>query len=209
MKVKNLLHALGYIDDKYLIEEYNPNENKIYHQEKNNVIKGNFKRKEVITMDRRIIGIVAIAIIAVVAIALGTFNKTNNSGSVTSELLQIPNPLTEVSSVEEMKKYLGFDVPVLDKEVQNYIVIGEDKYATHARIIYKDETSFEMEKGDSDVSGIYGGTLEKEEKINNITVTFYNYENMNYANWTNNGFSYSYCNSNGEINNEEIANLIK
>jgi len=94
MNVKDLLQALGYIDDKYLIEEYNPNENK-------------------------------------------------------------------------------------------------------------------MEKGDSDVSGIYGGTLERKETINNVAVKFYYYEDAHYANWSNNGFSYSYSNSNGEVNKEEIANLIK
>jgi len=112
-----------------------------------------------------------------------------------------------------MKKYLGFDVPVLNKEVENYLVIGDDNYATHARIIYKDGTEFNMEKGLSDVSGIYGATLVKEEKIDNVNVKFYKYEfentKNNYIIWEINGFSYSYSNDNNEITENEVTELIK
>lgn len=203
MKVKELLQALGDIDDKYLAEEYVSVSKKAENE------KENFKRKEVIVMSKKILSIAAVLIIAVVIIGVGVINKNNNGKIAVTDLLQIANPITELDSEEEMKKYLGFDVPVLDKEVESYIVIGEDKYATHARIIYKDGTVFEMEKGDKDVSGIYGATLEKEETISDIKVSFYSLEELKYATWENNGFSYSYSNSNGNVDVSEIIELTK
>ena len=64
------------------------------------------------------------------------------------ELLKIANPVTEVKSLNEMKKYLGYEVPLIgEKEVSKYIVIGKGKVANHGRIIYKDKSEFDMEKG--------------------------------------------------------------
>lgn len=126
--------------------------------------------------------------------------------------LKIANPLTEVSNVSEMQKYLGFKVPIIaDKEVNRYIVIGKNKYANHARIIYKDNSEFDMEKGDSDVSGIYGGELVKKESIGGVSVTIYKYEDTIYALWKDNEFSYSYAMFNQDENalNEDINKLMK
>ncbi|MBR3325618.1 MAG: hypothetical protein IKG14_06235 [Clostridia bacterium] len=118
---------------------------------------------------------------------------------------QLANPLTQVNSETEMEKTLGYDVPVLNKEVNSYTLIAN----YHARIVYKDTTQFEMEKGDNDVSGIYGGKLQNEETIKNVKIKFYTYEDINYANWTKDGFSYSYSNKSGEVSKTEIENLIK
>lgn len=209
MKVKDLVRALGEIDDKYLMEEYTSNINEEHILQKSNNFKKEKFRRKVIVMDRKVLGIAAIAILAVVILGVSAINKNKGEsvGPIT-ELVQIANPITEVENVQEMKKYLGFDVPVLDKEIETYIVIGDKNYATHARIIYKDETQFEMEKGNSDVSGIYGGELVKEETINNINVKFYSYENIKFANWSKNGFSYSYQNRKGEINQTELYELL-
>ena len=117
------------------------------------------------------------------------------------ELEQIVNPLTEVNSVEEMKKYLGFDVPVIkDKKVKSYIVIGEDKKAEHARIIYSDGSSFEMEKEvGKDVSGIYGGKFNKKETINDAEVSIYTMEDIKYGIWSDDTYSYSYSITKGKV----------
>lgn len=203
MKVRDLLQALGDIDDRYLIEQYEP-----IRGEKN--IKGNENifRKEVIIMDRKILNLVAIVAFLIVMLSIGISSMNKNSESDIVERIQINNPITEVNSIDEMKNYLGFDVPLLDKEVESYIVIGDDDYAAHARIIYKDGTQFNMEEGNSNVSGIYGGTVIKEEIINNIKVTFYSYESIVYANWTKDGYSYSYQSDNSDIDEEELNILL-
>ena len=109
-------------------------------------------------------------------------------------LPEIANPLTEVKSSAVMAKYLGYEVPVIDdKEVDKYIVIGKNNYAEHARIIYKDGSEFNMEQGDLDVSGIYGGKIIKKESISGINITINSYENITYATWKYNDYSYSYA----------------
>lgn len=111
------------------------------------------------------------------------------------EMVQAANPMLEVSSVEEMEQYLDFEVPTLDKAAEAYIVMIIDKYPRIARIEYEDNSTFNMEYGTGDISGIYGGTLDKEETINNVKVNFYTYFNdtntIRYALWEKDGFTYS------------------
>ena len=117
------------------------------------------------------------------------------------KLVQVANPLMEVNSVDEMEKYLDFKIPTLNKEVEVYIVIvDENNYPKTARIEYKDGSTFNMEYGSKDVSGILGGTLEKTEEINKADVKFYTYTDdgsieVEYAIWEKDGFSYSLSNS--------------
>ena len=80
--------------------------------------------------------------------------------------VQIASPILGVESVEEMERTLDFPVPVLDKAVDAYIVLVIDGYPESARIQYADQTTFNMKYGSGDISGIYGGTLEKEEESN-------------------------------------------
>ena len=134
-------------------------------------------------------------------------NKDNNKVNT----LELANPLTEVSSASEMTDYLGFNVPIIkDKEVSKYIVIGKDHKANHARVIYKDKSEFDMEQGDLDVSGIYGSKLLKEESIGGVKVIINTYEDIIYAIWTYNDYSYSYSmvNSNEETINLEINKIM-
>lgn len=213
MNKYDLIKALGDIDDKYLIEKYEPHKNERKATSNNKYRKNfnirNFDRKEVNIMDRRVWGIAAIAVLVISGICVGTLNiKQNNFIGDSNELVQITNSITELNSVQEMKKYLGFDVPVLKKDVEAYIVIGDGNYAEHARIMYKDGTRFEMEKGEKDVSGIYGGTLNETKEIENVEVQIYIYENIKYANWQKDGFSYSYCIDGTKLNFDEISALI-
>ena len=112
------------------------------------------------------------------------------------ELVQTPNPLLEVQSAKEMSDYLDFDVPVLEKEADTYIVLVVDNYPTMGRIEYQDGSTFSMEYGSGDISGIYGGIFDNEQTINDVRVSFYHYltdenETMRYALWEKNGFTYS------------------
>ena len=148
-------------------------------------------------------GSVCLGCLCLVLVGLFTFNNGN------SKLMQIANPLTELKSKEEMTKYLGYEVPTIEnKKISNYIVIGEGKYAEHGRIIYKDNSSFEMEKGtNKDVSGIYGGKFVKKETINNNEVSIYTMENIIYATWSDAKYSYSYSIENGT--EKQLINDIK
>ena len=129
------------------------------------------------------------------------------------EAVQIASPILEVSSAEEMSEYLDFDVPVLDKAVKAYIVLVIDGYPRSARIEYADNSTFNMEYGTGDISGIYGGTFDREETINGVTVDFYHYyseatnEDFSYALWEKDGFTYSLTGT--EQIEEEIQNLTK
>ena len=128
------------------------------------------------------------------------------------EQVQLPNPLLEVDSLEEMEDYLDFKVPVLNKDVETYIVLVIDDYPKIGRIEYADGSTFNMEYGSEDVSGIYGGELDKQIVIDDIQVNFYRYiddnqQEVNYAIWEKNGFSYSL--TGGEELEEEVSYLIK
>lgn len=137
----------------------------------------------------------------------GTFMFDNQQSVPNPEMVQVTNPLMEVASVEEMEQYLDFEVPVLDKDVESYIVVVLDKIPDTARISYADGARFSMKYGSGDVSGIHGGTLEKEATVNGVSVEYYTYETTRYALWENGGFTYSL--TGGENLEEDVALLIK
>lgn len=105
--------------------------------------------------------------------------------------VQVVNPLVTVESVEEMEEKLGYSVPVLDKDVESYIVLVIDGVCESGRIRYADGSDFNIKKGSGDISGIYGGVLDAEENIRGVTVSFCVYEELRYAIWEKDGFTYS------------------
>lgn len=122
------------------------------------------------------------------------------------EFVQVFNPMMAVSSVKEMEEYLDFSIPVLDKDVDRYIVLVIDGYPTMGRIYYTDGGVFSIQYGTGDISGIYGGSLEKTEPVNGVKVSYYTYETTRYALWETNGFTYSL--TGGIALEEEVAALI-
>lgn len=160
---------------------------------------------------KKAIGIIVcvILLIAIIVVVNMEYNQENSNG-----LVQIANPLTEVASLEEMQEYFDVKIPVLNKDVKNYIVIGSANYAEHARIKYEDETSFEMQLGkDEDASGIYGGKLDRGMQLNNVDIKFFTYEGpeetINYANWSSNVASYSYQSIGKAIDVMELSELVE
>ena len=107
------------------------------------------------------------------------------------EQVQVVNPLMTVASVAEMEEMLDFPVPVLDKQIKSCIVLVIDGYPTNGRIRYADGSDFNITYGSGDVSGIYGGVLEKSVEIQGVTVKIYTYDTLRYAIWETGGFSYS------------------
>ena len=150
----------------------------------------------------------AVAACLCLVVAGGAVFAPNRGNAVPDPApVQIPNPIITVSSVEEMEHYLDFDVPVLEKEVASYSVLIEDSYPTMGQIDYADGSEFRMQYGSGDISGIYGGTLEKSENIGGVNVEYYKYENTTYAIWEQNGFTFSYVSANGE--NIEVESIIQ
>ena len=182
MTNENLYKAIGDIDDSYIMGA-------------KKTMKVKSKRSY------KIWGTIA-ACFCLVAFGAAMINYNANLPTKPQpKLVQVANPLMEVNSVDEMEKYLDFKVPTLNKEVEVYIVIvDENNYPKTARIEYKDGSTFNMEYGSKDVSGILGGTLEKTEEINKADVKFYTYTDdgsneVEYAIWEKDGFSYSLSNS--------------
>ena len=193
LKKVNLIDEISNIDSKYVEKalEIDTKEKLIEERKKEKSLKFNNFFKW---------GSVCLGCLCVVIVGVLMINNGNKE-----ELMQLPNPLTEVKSISEMKKYLGYNVPLIkDKKVSSYILIGEEKKATHARIVYEDNSSFEMEKGkNKDVSGIYGGELLETRTINNLKVEIYTMENIIYATWSDNDYSYAYS-----MEDETIEKLI-
>lgn len=121
--------------------------------------------------------------------------------------VQVVNPMLKVESLEEMEKTLDFNIPTLDKEVESYIVLVIDQYPTTGRIYYKDGSTFSMKFGSGDVSGIYGGELLHQLNIDNTEVSFYQYNDLNYALWEQDGFTYSLTGT--DLLESEVTSIIQ
>ena len=120
--------------------------------------------------------------------------------------VQMGNPLVTVASAEEMEAQLGYTVPVLDKDVSDYIVLVIDGAAESGRIRYADGSDFNIKQGSGDISGIYGGAQEEELEIDGVAVTFFRFEDIRYAIWEKDGFAFSL--SGGETLKEDVTALI-
>lgn len=217
------LDAFGDIDDEFLLEEYdNCNKSKKiirfekYLNKAQNIAQKNHKK------------FISIASVSIIAIAIGVVflnQKTNTLDNIVlkedgKEFMNDENNkvsgsdskknlLKEVSSIKKMESDLGFTVPVLDKEVDKYFVIGEKNRDKQGRIIYKDGTEFDIVKGDKDIIGIPDGKFFKTETIQGVNISYYSADSINYAIWSNKGYSYSYQNIYGKIDKAELNKLIK
>lgn len=128
------------------------------------------------------------------------------SNQPSPERLQVVNPMMKVSSAQEMASYLDFAVPVLDKPVDEYIVLVIDGYPDVGRIYYQDGSVFSMKYGEGDISGIYGGVPEKEETIRDVPVSFFTFEESGYAIWEMDGFTF--CLTGAEQLETEVEAII-
>ncbi len=138
-------------------------------------------------------------------------NDTPDAGFV-----QMGNPLVTVNSVQEMEQQLGYSVPLLDKEVSDYIVLVIDGTADSGRILYADGSDFNIKQGTGDISGIYGGvpehtkiigsTVENGHIIGGTLVSFYVFEDIRYAIWEKDGFTFSLTGA--EALEDDVAALL-
>lgn len=190
MNSKKFSEAMSELDTRYVDEAIGYEKKKAYH--KPLLLK---------------LGAMAACLCLIIA---GGVMFTQNSGNhiPNPELVQIPNPIITVSSVEEMEEYLDFHVPVLDKEVETCSVLVVDSYPTMGQINYIDGSEFRIEYGSGDISGIYGGTLVESRDIEGVKVDLYQYTDqttpdLTYAIWEQDGFTFSYLYTNDGITDVE------
>ena len=184
MRKETFYSTLNNIDDRYITEAKK-------------------KSRRVIPLGVIKAGFTMAACLCVVLASIFAFTY-QRSNQPHPERLQTPNPLVEVTSVSEMERYLDFRVPVLDKDVEAYIVIVDDSYPTLGRIMYADGSIFNMEYGTGAISGIYGGELVKTETVGEIEVSFFTYTGVEgtetaYATWEHDGFTYSLSGENTSL----------
>ena len=122
------------------------------------------------------------------------------------DLVQVANPIMEVGSLDEMEQYLDFDVPLLDKEVEAYVVLVVDGYPEAGRVFYTDGSLFSIKYGSGDISGIHGGKVKSAVEVDGVKVTYYTYDSGRYAIWESDGFTYSLTGA--ENLEEEVKTLI-
>lgn len=204
-KVK-LVDSLSKIDDTLIedvidiesIEEYKEKKSKEQYMKINKQIKF------------LVAGMCAVVTLFVGVLIINNGRKYSDNNEKGIYLVKIANPLVELKNEIEMKKYLGFDVPVLDKKVEAYVVIDidDDDYADQGRIIYEDGSDFEIAKiKNKDISGIYGASKIGVIKIDDIEVTKYKGDNTYYITWSNGEYSYSYSELKN-INTDVIQKII-
>lgn len=154
---------------------------------------------EIHTLKRNIRRAVAAACLCAAILLVGCGEQQNEAPD--SGFVQMVNPLVTVNSAQEMEKYLGYPVPVLEKDVDAYIVLVIDGIAESGRIHYADGSVFNIKRGTGDISGIYGGILEENKIIGSdvqngniiggTLVSFFVYEDTRYAIWETDGLSFS------------------
>lgn len=115
------------------------------------------------------------------------------------QLAQVDSPVTEVSSINEMQKYLGFTVPsIQSKTASGYILYAFDNYAQEGEIKYTDGSGFKISRGSGDISGVYGATLIGSANYDSVTVYCYSFMDLRYAVWSCKGYACCYYAADGE-----------
>lgn len=191
MKKINLNEAIGKLDDK-MIEMAIETDNVEKLKELKQIEKQKVKEKIINYF------VFWISSFAVVILGIFIINSMNYNNVV-----QIPNPIVSIDSLNELSNYLGLSAEKFDfKEIKK---INKYQNEIFGEIIYKDDSTLRISKGKSDNSGIYGSSLVEETIINNVEVQIYSLEKIEYATWQKDGYSYSYRKS----NDENIKDIIK
>lgn len=130
-----------------------------------------------------------------------------NNRPISDDNVLIPNPMTQISNLNELSSYLGLDVTNLDIKPIEGIYTFSDEILGEIR--YQDNSTLRIGVGNNDISGIYGGTLVEEITINRINVKMKKSEKTNYAIWNDNNYSYSYIKADKEDLKEMVTKIIE
>lgn len=158
--------------------------------------------------------VTVLILITCIFLITGCTNKNTKDSKETKT--EVANPLTELSSKEELENMVGFEVPIIEeKEIISYIAIGSSDKKNHARILYQDGSELDMIKGivkdQEEISGIYGPEKKDTINIKNKKIKIYEYEETIYGVWNDSNYSYSYSMQSSNVNTlqENINLLIK
>ena len=192
MKKTNLVDALNMIDDatiEEILEKDHLTQNKVKKDtimKKNNILK------------------FALVIACVVLFVVVLNNQKENKQE---EIVSVVSPVVEVGSLEELEEMLGFEVPVLDKEVENYVYFNQDdENQKYGRIIYQDGSTFDIQKNIQDES--YYGEIVETEQFGDITVEYSELDEYQYAFFAKDEYTYLYS-IEGTMDHGEVEGLIE
>lgn len=130
-------------------------------------------------------------------------------GRGSDDIVKVSSPVSEVNSIDEMRRCLGFSVPVLEnKAVSSYILYSFNNYAQQGKIIYSDGSEFKMARGNGDISGVFGAKAEGSAEYEGVTVYYYSLLDSHYAVWSYNGYACCYYAADGENNFQTVINEI-
>lgn len=192
MKKIKLLDLFNSLDDKLIEQSI-----EIDNAKKLKEIKKLEKKKKISVFSKYIF--ISTTAILLLAFILPNLSNENNT-------TQTKNPIIEVTNLNELEKFINKDLSKYKiKTINRMIKYNEEEMI---EIEYKDLSTLRISKGNTDNSGIYGATLKEETNINNTKITIYEYENITYATWTLDNYSYSYIASTIENINEILKKII-
>ena len=196
MRSIELLKAFNDIDDTFLLES-----DGVLDNGKKKIVE--FKRY--LTIAGSMAALLAVAVLAV------NFIRPHLIPGVENEQVQVANPMTECSSLEEASGITGFDMSVPDNISGNDISSIFVYSGTMIEVNYGDNACYiRKEAGDDDISGDYNEYgFTKTTNIGDDVVTIKgDGELAKLATWTREGFSYALYIDNG-VTLEEIGEIIE
>ena len=129
----------------------------------------------------------------------GLFHRLFRKQSSTPALVGMVNPVSEVGSVDDLSARLGASFPVFPgKTVSACRVVAANGKVYRCSACYTDDTELAMGPGTDDISGIYGGRVERTSTIGGRELRFCAMEDRRYAIWSAEGFAYCYYGKKGE-----------
>lgn len=186
MKKINLLDILGLVDNQMLNRAIETDS-----AEKLKELKKLEKRRKYFGLFRYVSMFAGGLAVLVVGIVL--LNNNINDDNVL-----ISNPMIEVKDISELEKYIKLDLSKYEIKKINEMYKFDNENLI--QIKYADGSTLRIGKESTDNIGIYGATLEKSEKINGVNVSIYKVDNIIYAIWDDDNYSFSYIfNDNDDI----------
>ena len=183
MKADKFTDAVGGIDENIIAQAINTDSAEKLER---------LVRAEKMRKVRGCVKIVA-AIAACICIAFTSAAMMRDLSEGENPDVMISNPITYVDSYDEMEKYLGYSVPVLEEKMpESYVIFASDGRAESGTVKYSDGSELKTMRGSGDISGVFGAKLLGDINISGVTVHYYSFESTVYSVWSIGGYSYCY-----------------
>lgn len=206
MKNIKLLEILGMLDDEMTQKAIETND-----AQKLKELKLLEKRKKNSTLIKYMSVFVSSLAVLIVGVIMINNTKIDKGMIGENNGVQISNPISEVTSIQELESYIGISLEKYQlKEVETMTKFNDDEMI---QIYYKDGTSIRIsKKQNDDNSGISGSMVESDEIINNVEVKIRkladNVSKCVYATWNDRKYSYTYYSSEAEDIIEVLEKIV-